>query len=152
MIILHKDDRVGTPSLLHHSGSKSGVDPTIFVPVTFPKRRTHKHNVAKRPQTLIGQAEVVAVLLVLREPHAAKRVGRRRGRYFDVVTHIYDIAVGGAAAMGNPNASARSHYGLDCRHKSACRNLQHDPASFTVVDIGLSVGNDDYFGIRKLAA
>ena len=59
---------------------------TYCVPVRRAERRPHVRDVAQRPQPLVGEAVVVAGLLLRREPDAAQpvrgraRAARRRGR------------------------------------------------------------------------
>ena len=83
----------------------------------------HEGHVAERPQALVGEAVIVAVLLLVAQPDAAQDVARMFRRHADAVEPVDGFPVGGAAAVGDPGAAAGAHDRLDRRNQSARRRL-----------------------------
>ena len=80
MVVLHQDDRpLGLLHLLDDRGGEMRVHRAVLLPVVGTELRALVHDVTERPQPLVGEAVVVAGLLLLGEPHAAQRVDADRG-------------------------------------------------------------------------
>ena len=88
------------------------------------ERRPHVRDVAQRPQALVGEAVVVARLLLgvsqMRRSWYAGSLGRHR----DAVVRVDGLAVGAAAAVRDPGARARAHHRLE-RGDEAARRVLH---------------------------
>src|SRR4029079_7604360 len=88
--------------------------------------RTRVRVVAQRPQPLIGKSEVVAALLLARQPDPAQRVGLLAGRYAQAAVRVGGLAIGGAAAVRDPDARAGTHHRFQRRHQAARGEADHD--------------------------
>src|SRR2546430_7079024 len=97
----------------------------------------------QRPQALVGEAVVVARLLLRAEPDPAELIGRvfRRDTY--PVVSVHDLAIGRATAMRNPRAGAGAHDRFECGDQAARRPPDRDFFALTNVDVGLAVGDHD---------
>ena len=100
-------------------------------------------DVAQRPEALVGKAVVVAGLLLRRQPDAAELVGGLLRRHGDAVVPVHHLAVGRAAAVGDPGAGAGAHDRLQRRDQAAGRALHLDALAAPLVDVGLAVGDHD---------
>ena len=110
-------------------------------------------DVAQRPQALVGEAEVVALLLLLRQPDAADAVGRVLGRHHHVVVLVDGVAVGGARAVRDPGARAGAHHRLERGDQAARRALDLDHVVLAPrVDVGLAVGDDQHLVALQVLA
>ena len=98
MIVLHEHDRRRVLHLFDHRIRKAAVDPHVLLPVGFGKLGSRVGDMTERPQRVVGEAVVVALLFLRREPDAAQHVGRFVGRYFDAAAGIGRLAIGVAAA------------------------------------------------------
>ncbi len=58
---------------------------------------------------------------------------------------IDDVAIGRAAAVGDPGPRTRAHDGFERRHEAAGRSSHLDGVAHAHVDIRLAVGHDDHF-------
>src|SRR5262249_24280504 len=76
------------------------------------------HDVAERPQALVGEAVVVPRLFVGLQPDPAQRIGGIVGGQPDALAHD---PVGIAAPVGDPHAAARDHDRLHRREEAAGR-------------------------------
>ena len=150
VIVLHQHDRVLALRLLHHGVGEAAVDRDVMVEIALAEDRPHEGDMAQRPQPLVGEAVVIAVLLLLAEPDAAQRIGGIVGRHRDAVVAVDALAVGRARAMRDPDAAAGAHHRLQRRDEAAGRGLQHDLAVLAaVVDVGLAVGDHHHLRARQ---
>ena len=104
---------------------------------------------AERPETLVGEAVVVPVLLLLAQPYAPERVGRRVGG-----TAIRSCAstvslIGRPAPVSDPRTSTCPHDRFESGDQSAGGYLHLDAAGGAVVDVRLAVRYDQHLGIGK---
>jgi len=108
--------------------------------------------VAERPQPFVGEAVVVALFLLGRQPDTTERVGLLAGRHRDPVVLVDGLAIRRAAAVRDPDARASAQHGLDRGHEAARGVLDLDGAlGGAVVDVGLAVGEDDDLLPREVA-
>ena len=105
---------------------------------------------AERPQPLVREAVVVALLLLLREPNAAQLVGRIVGRDLNAIVPVDDFTISRTAPVRDPRARTGAHDRLEGRDESARRTLDHDGVVLPNMDVGLAVGNDDHILTAKL--
>ena len=115
------DRRVG---LLARRRRRTAVDAPGSGASPRAERRARVRDVAERPQALVGEAVVVAALLLGGEPHAAQRVRLLAGRHAHAAVRVDGLAIGDAAAVRDPDARARAHHRLE-RGDQAARRVQH---------------------------
>ena len=123
VVVLHQHDRVLAARLGDHRIGEALVDVAVVLPVRFAEHRPHVGDVAQRPHALVGEAVVVALLLLGAEPDAAQQVLVVPGRHADAVVRVDHLAVGAAAAVRDPGARAGAHHRLDRGHQAARRPL-----------------------------
>ena len=130
-----------------------GVDLLIGAPIARAKRRPHVRQVAQRPESLVGEAVVVPLFLLLGEPHAAQGVGRIIRRHADVVEAVHRLAIRVAGAVRDPHAGAGAHDGLERRDHAARGHLHHRAVvGIEVMDVGLAIRHDDHLrGMQVIA-
>ena len=91
---------------LEHGRRELLVDRPILRPVLGPEERAVVHDVAERPEPLVGKSIVITLLFFLGEPDPLEHVLRILGGDSDFIPVIDDLPVGIAASMGNPGSSA----------------------------------------------
>jgi hypothetical protein len=64
VVILHKDDRVLAVRLVGDDLSEATIHVLVVLPVRRAEYRARMRDVAKRPESFIGEAEVVALLFL----------------------------------------------------------------------------------------
>ena len=122
VVVLHEDDRVVGVDLLADRVGEPLVDRLVVLPVLAAEDRPGVGDVAERPEALVGEAVVVALLLLGREPDAAERRRTPRpaapapGRCSSTVSRSAR-----AAAVGDPDAGAGPHHRLEGGHQAARR-------------------------------
>ena len=150
VVVLHEHHGVIGQGLCHHRIGKALVDRLVGLPVRLAEDRPHVGHVAQRPQPFVGKAVVVALLLFGGEPDAAQPVIGVAGRHQHAVARVHHLAVGAAAAVGDPGARASPHHGLDGRDQPAGWALDHKAFGAALVDIRLAVGHDDHLVTAEL--
>ena len=143
VVVLHQDDRILAARLLDDGIGEALVDVPVVLPVGFPEHRAHMGDMTQRPHAFVGEAVVVAPLLLGAEPDAPQDVFVAPGRHADPVVPVDDRPVGAAAAVRDPGARAGAHHRLDRRHQPAGGPPDHDAARTVLVDVGLPVRDDD---------
>ena len=129
--------------LLAHRLGEFPVDLLIVSPVVGAKDGPGVGQMAQRPQPLVREAVVVPSFFLLGKPDTAQRVGLGARWYANVATRIHRLAVGRAAAVGDPHAGTSTHYRLDRRDQTARWMLNHDGLVRTVhMDVRLTIGDD----------
>jgi hypothetical protein len=116
VVVLHEDDRVVGIDLLEHRAHEPLVDGAVVQPVLVAEDRARVRDVAQRPQALVGEAVVVAALLLDREPHAPQLVralARRHAQAPAAPVAVGRLAVARAAAVRDPGARAGAQNGLE---------------------------------------
>ena len=78
VVVLHQHDRVVAIDLLAHRVGELAVHRDVVGPVLGAEHRARVRDVAERPQPLVGEAVVVALLFLLGEPDAPQQVGAPR--------------------------------------------------------------------------
>ena len=74
VVVLHEDDRVvGVDLVARRRRAKRSVDLLVVLPVLAAEDRPRVRDVAERPEPLVGEAVVVALLFLRREPDAPER-------------------------------------------------------------------------------
>ncbi len=151
VVVLHQHDRVVAARLGHHRVREALVDGLVGLPVRLAEYRPHVGHVAQRPQALVGEAEVVALLLLGGQPQAAQLVVVVARRHCHAIVGVHHVAIGVAAAMGDPGAGAGAHDRLHGGHEAAGRPLDDDAAVLGVlVDVGFAVGHHDHLVAAQL--
>ena len=107
------------------------------------KNRPREHDMAERPETAVGQAVVVAFLLLLGQPDSAERITRVLGGYAHSVVGVDRQTIGVAGAMGDPCAAARQHHRIERSRHPARRAHALDNVADIAVNVRLSIGDDD---------
>ena len=149
VVVLDENDRIGALGLAGDGLSVTRIDALIFVPIAFAEVRPHEGHVTERPQAFIGEAVIIAILLLLAQPDAAQHIARICRRHADAIEAIDGLLVGAAAAMGDPGAAAGAHDRLDRRDKAARRRCTAISPALAIMDIRLAVGDDDDVGVRQ---
>ena len=123
----------------------------ILRPVARAEGGPHMGDVAQRPQPLVGEAVVVAGLLLRRQPDAADLVGGFVRRHRDAIVLVHHFAIGRAAAVGDPGARAGAHDRLQRGDQPARGALHLDAIAAALVDVGLAVGHHDHVFAAQFA-
>ena len=152
VIVLHEHDRVLGLRLVDHGVGEAPVHQLVVLPVGAAEHGPHVRDVAQRPDPFVGEAVVVAFLLLLRQPDAAQRVRRIAGRHADVVARIDGFAIGRAAAVRDPRSRARAHHRFDRGDEPAGRPAHHGAVRPGLVDVRLAVRDDDDLVAGELLA
>ena len=143
VVVLHQENGRGHAGHFFENGvSKHTVHFLILVPVFGSEHRTGVGNVTKRPEPLVGEAVVVAALLLGRHPHATQGVSRAIWRDAQPVVFVDDDTVGIGRAVRNPRPVAREEHGLERRHESACRHQDLRHIASERVHVRLAVRDD----------
>ena len=98
VIVLHEHDRRIGRGFRDDGVGEALVDRDVMRPVAFAKCRPDEGDVAERPEPFVGEAVIVAVLLLVGEPDAPQRIGRARRRHAQAVVAVDGLAVGTAAS------------------------------------------------------
>src|SRR5262245_56540064 len=120
------------------------VDLAIVLPVFGAESRTGMCDMAQRPDSLVGEAEVEALLLLLRQPDTAQRVLRVVRRNGDAVECIDGHAVGRARALSDPGSAAGIQHRVKRRDQSARRNFVTDLFLGQEMFVWFAVGNHEH--------
>ena len=153
VVVLHQDDRIVGVDLLAHRVGEPLVDGLVVLPVLAAEDRARVGDVAERPEPLVGEAVVVALLLLGVSQTRRSRYDSSPGRHAHAAVRVDGLAVGRAAAVGDPDAGAGAHDRLE-RGDQAARRVQHADAAVggALVDVGLAVGDDDDLLALQVAA
>src|SRR5579875_2059921 len=108
MIILYQHERVFGSRFLCDSVGETFVDVHVILPIGISERRPNERDVAQRPQTFVGEAVIITVLLCFAQPDAPQRICRSARWDVYAVAPIDRFAVGAAAAVCDPGAAAGS--------------------------------------------
>ncbi|MCR4414716.1 MAG: hypothetical protein NUV77_20055 [Thermoguttaceae bacterium] len=152
VVVLDEHHRRFAADLVEHRGGELPVDLDVLLPIGAVEPRPGIGDVAQRPEGLVGEPVVVALLLGLGEPDAPEGVrGAFRGNGHAVL-FVDDGLVGVAAAVGHPGAAADPHHGIQGGRQAAGRAHAADRIAVVGVDIGLAVGDDhDLQAVEPLA-
>jgi len=145
IILCQKNWRIHVGHLLQNCVGEALVNSLVLQPIFWAKDRARVRDVAERPEALIGEAIVVALVFFFREPHAAQRVARAIGRDTQAVKDVDRFAVGTAGAIRDPCAITCQQYRLESRDHAAGRHDHPDsfPRSLEYVHVRLAIGNDE---------
>ena len=113
MIVLDEDERRLVACFLQDGFGEELIHFAVRLPVARLEDGAREGNMAQGPDAPIGQAVVVALLLLRSEPDTAQRVPRVGRRNLDAIVRIGDLAVGVAAAVGHPDTAASLHDGIE---------------------------------------
>src|SRR5262249_10312375 len=117
MIILNQNEWLfRTFNFLQHGLCEFLVYTAVMLPIANQETWARVRNVAQRPDPLVGKTEIVAVLLFLGKPDAAKRIVLLVGRHPQTVAGIHRFAVRVTGAVGNPGAIASIEDRFQSRH------------------------------------
>ena len=101
------------------------------------------HEMAEGPEALVGEARVVARVLLLGEPDPAQRIARIVLRQAEPARLVRRLAIRVAAGLRHPDAAASAHHGLHGRHEAGGRPLRFDPPIAPDVTQRLAVRDDE---------
>src|SRR5262249_13952764 len=104
---------------------------------------TRVRDVAKRPESLIGEAEIESLFLFRRKPEASECVARMVGRNGDVVVLVNGVAVGVSGALRDPGAVTCADDWLKRSHQPGRRDFIVDRVTMEKMFVGLAVGNHE---------
>ena len=152
VIVLDEDDgRFGAFHFLEHGVGKVAIHALVIQPILGPKDRARVRDVTERPQTLVGKAFVVALLLRGGEPDAAQRVARVIRRNAETIVGIDGFAIGVAGTVRDPGAVAGEQHRFERGHQSAGRNQHADCMILLLEDmhVGLAIGDDEERLVRR---
>ena len=143
VIVLDQNHRVPGPGLVDDGVGEALVDLAVVRVVGRAKGRANVGVVTERPDALVGEAGVVALLFLRGHPQAPDPVTRVSGRDRDPVVAVDGLAVRRAAAVRDPGARARPHHGFQRGDESARRTLHPNSTGIPHVDVRLAVRDDD---------
>ena len=144
VVVLHEDDRVVGVHFLQRGLGELAIHRLVVRPVARTEHRAGVRDVAQRPQALVGEAVVVTALFLLGQPHAAQQVRVLARRHVDEVLGVHRLAIGGAAAVRDPDARTSAHHRLERGDQARGRMMHDDPAvAIEVVDVRLAIGEHD---------
>jgi len=152
VIVLHEDHRIARPGLRHDGIGEPGIHRPVALPIALAEDRPHVGDVTQRPEAFVGEAVVVACLVLLGEPDPPQGVRRTAERDREAIAAVDRLAVRRAAAAGDPGSGARAHHRLERGDKAARRALQTDAIAIAHVNVGLAVGHGDDVVAMQLAA
>ncbi len=132
-----------SPGLLEDRLGEQLVDLAIGLPVAGVEDRPREDDVAERPEPAVGQAVVIALLLLLGQPDPAQGVAGVLGRDPDAVVGVDRQAVGVPRAVGDPGAAAGEHHRVERRRHPAGGPHALDDVAHVAVNVRLAVGDDD---------
>ena len=142
VVVLDQDHRrLGARDLLQHRGRELLVDRPVVRPVLRAELGPVVHDVAERPQPLVGEAVVVPRLLLRREPDALEREARVVGGHAEAAPRVRGLAVRVAAGLRDPDAAAGAHHRIHRGDEAAGRRDHLDAAVLPDVADGLAVGD-----------
>ena len=146
VIVLNEDDRIFGVHLLTDGVGELLVDGLVVLPVLASEDGAGVREVAERPEALVGEAVVVALLFFGREPDPPDEVGLFAGRHADPPVLVGRLSVRGAAAVGDPDSGAGAHDRLERGDETARRMNDDDTAVLgPFVDVGFPIRDDDDF-------
>src|SRR5687768_2911438 len=119
MIILYQRDRFRAVHLLIESLGEFEIHPLVLLPVLFFEIGSGMRDMTERPQSLVGETIIIALLLLFAEPNSLERVLGFSGRNENKAILVGGLAVGRAAAVADPHSRAGAQNGLDGAHKTA---------------------------------
>ena len=143
MVILDEHERRPIPGLLEDRVGEQLVDLAVGPPVAGVEDRPREDDVAEGPQPAVGQAVVIALLLLLGQPDPAQGVSGVLGRDPDPVVGVDRQAIGVARAVRHPGPAAGEHHRVERRRHPAGGAHALDDVADVAVDVGLAVGDDD---------
>ena len=152
MVILHQHNGILRACLVAHRFGEASIDAYVLLPVGGTEYRAHMRDMAERPQAFVGEAGVVALFLLFRQPHATQRIARLIGRHAQPIVPIHGLAVGAAAAMSDPGARAGAHHRLQRGDEPTCGTLQDHAVAVTHMDEWLAIGYHEDFVAQQLLA
>ncbi len=113
----------------------------VMLPIRGAKNGTRMGNMAERPNSFVREAEIVALLLFLRQPETTQGVVRMVGRNAQAVLRIDGLPVGIRGTVGDPGAVACVQNRFESRHQSTCGHAGFDSLAAVNMLVRLAVGN-----------
>jgi hypothetical protein len=144
VVVLDEDERRIHVGRLGEDGrGELLVHRLVVCPVLRAKLGTGVHDVAERPQPLVGEAQVVARLLFLAQPDALQQIARVVLRQSNAAGLVGHLAVCVAARLGDPDAPAGAHHRLHGRDEAGGRMLRLDPSVLPDMAQRLAIRHDE---------
>jgi len=88
VVVLDEHDRVARLRFREHGIGEFPVDRLVVLEVLAAERRPDVRDMAEGPEAAVGEAVVVALFLLLREPDAPQRIGRLLGRDANMIVPV----------------------------------------------------------------
>jgi hypothetical protein len=147
VIVLDEDRRRRIRELGGDRLREARIHVLVFIPVAGSKDRPDVGDVTHRPQPFVGEAAVVAFLLLGRQPDALERVRRRIRRNHDPIPVVDDQAIGVPGAVRDPGAAALAHQRIESnRHASSRRGRRDGTIRLSGVHVRLAIGHHEQRG------
>ena len=155
VVVLDQHDRVVAAGLGDHRVGEALVDRPVGLPVALAEHRPHVRDVAQRPEAFVGEAVVVALLLLLGQPDAGAactrpaRAAPARGRARRPTARS---ALPLPCAIQVPEQARITGSTAVTRPLAGRRTTDAAARPSVVVDVGLAVGDDDDLVAAQLRA
>ena len=143
MVVLDEDEGRPVAGLLEDRLGEQLVHLAVGPPVAGVEDRPREDDVAEGPQAAVGQAVIIALLLLLGQPDPAQGVPGVLGRDPDPVVGVNRQAIGVPRAVRHPGAAAGEHHRVERRGHPAGGPHALDDVADVAVDVRLAVGDDD---------
>jgi len=109
-------------------------------------------DVTEGPESLVGEAVVVALFLLGREPHAPQPVVIQPRGHLQTAASSGGDAVGRARPVGDPRTGTGPHDRLDGRHQPAGRAFHDNAVGAMFMNVGLAIRHDQHLVAAELGA
>jgi hypothetical protein len=119
MIVLHKDEGGAARGFFAHRRREPAVGVPVHLEVAGPEDGLDVHLMTERPESFIGEAVVVPLMLVLGQPDVAEPIPGRGGGDPEAVSRVNDGCIGAPGAMRHPRSGVPFDEGFESRHESA---------------------------------
>ena len=112
IILRQQDRRFRAFHFIEHRVGKVPVGLLIIQPVLRPKYRARVRDMAKRPDSFVGEALVVTLFFFCRQPYSPQRITWPVRRDAQAIMRIHYLAISAACAMRDPRPVARQQHRL----------------------------------------
>ena len=153
MVVLHQDEgRLLPGDLLQQGVGELLVHLPVMGPVLQAEVGAGVGDVAERPQPLVREPVIVAVLFLLGQPYPLQGVGRFPGRHAELVVAVDRFTVRIAASVRDPEAVADPHHGIERGDQPARGDDATDARAVLLVHVRLPVRYEVQFFPAELRA
>ena len=149
VVVLNEHKSRLIPGFIENGIGKDAVDLAVTPPVAVTKAGTMESKMAERPETLVCETIVVALLLLLGEPDAPQFVAGVVRRHHHTTILIRRFLVSVASPLGDPCAAAGHQNGAQGSGQAACGGHTFNVPVLVPVHEGLPIGNDNELPARE---